>query len=246
MLHRRGSLRGAGYAVSDRWGGASTGPYGQLNLAGHVGDEAGPVAENRRRLAAALGLDPTHVSYMSQVHGSDVAVVDGPPVPGTPVPEVDALVSRAPGAVLAVLVADCVPVLLSAPSSDGTVVAAVHAGRRGVLHGVVAATVAAMRELDAHLEQASAVVGPAVCGRCYEVPSEMADEVVAAVPQARARTRDGTPALDLPAAVAAQLRGAGVLDVDVDGTCTAEDPALYSYRRDAVTGRLAGLVWSAR
>jgi YfiH family protein len=236
----------AGYAVSDRWGGASTGPYGELNLAGHVGDDPGSVAENRRRLAAAVGLDPEHVSYMSQVHGPDVAVVDGPPAPGAAVPEVDALVSRAPGAVLAVLVADCVPVLLSAPAPDGTVVAAVHAGRRGVLSGVVAATVAAMRELGAHLEQASAVVGPAVCGRCYEVPAEMADEVVAAVPQARASTRDGSPALDLPAAVAAQLRAAGVLHVQVDGTCTAEDPALYSYRRDAVTGRLAGLVWSAR
>ena len=247
MLHRRGTLSADGdvrLAVSDRWGGVSAGGFGELNLAGHVGDEPSAVAENRQRLAAGLGLTRERVAFMSQVHGRDVAVVDRPVTGDAPVPEVDALVTRMPGLALAVLVADCVPVMLSSPAPDGTVLGVAHAGRRGVLSGVVAATVDAMRDLGARPEQTSALVGPAVCGRCYEVPAAMADELVALVPQARATSRDGTPALDLPAAVAAQLRAAGVADVEVDGACTAEDPGLYSYRRDAVTGRFAGLVWT--
>jgi YfiH family protein len=250
VLHRSGTLGNdtndgnARLAVSDRWGGVSAGGFGELNLAGHVGDEASAVAANRERLVAALGLTTERVAFMSQVHGRDVAVVDGPVTPEAPVPEVDALVTRTPGVALAVLVADCVPVLLSSPSPGGTVLGVAHAGRRGVLSGVVAATVDAMRDLGARPERTSALVGPGVCGRCYEVPAAMADEIVDLVPEARASSRDGTPALDLPAAVAAQLRAAGVTDVEVDGACTAEDPDLYSYRRDPVTGRFAGLVWT--
>lgn len=244
MLHRTGSLGGARFAVSDRWGGVSAGPYGELNLAGHVGDDPVAVAENRNRLVSAVGLAPDRVSFMSQVHGHDVAVLEALPVPGAPPPRVDALVSRHPGVALAVLAADCVPILLSAPSSRGTVVGAAHAGRRGVQTGVVAATVEAMRSLGARPEQCSALVGPAVCAGCYEVPIEMAAEVGAGLPAARATSSSGTPALDLPGAVAAQLRAEGIAEVVVDGTCTAEDPSLYSYRRDGVTGRLGGLVWA--
>lgn len=246
MLHRTGSLGEARFAVSDRWGGVSAGPYGELNLGDHVGDDPGAVTENRHLLATAVGLAPDGVSFMSQVHGHLVAVVDRPPSPDRPVPQADALVTRLPGAALAVLVADCVPVLLSAPTPGGTVVGAAHAGRRGVHTGVVAATLEAMSALGARPEQTSALVGPAVCGGCYEVPAALAQEVLAVVPAARATSRAGTPALDLRAAVAAQLRAAGVTEVEVDGACTAEDPSLYSHRRDQVTGRLAGLVWTDR
>lgn len=244
MLHRTGSLGGARFALSDRWGGVSAGAYGELNLGDHVGDDPSAVAENRHRLASAVGLAPDRVSFMSQVHGRVVVVVDRLPSPGAPLPAADALVSRRPGAALAVLVADCVPVLLSAPSPRGTVVGAAHAGRRGVHSGIVAATVEAMGALGARPDQTSALVGPAVCGGCYEVPAALADDVLADVPAARATSRRGTPALDLRAAVTAQLGAAGVTDVEVDGSCTAEDPALYSYRRDQVTGRLGGLVWT--
>ncbi len=169
MLHRTGTLGEDGkarLAVSDRWGGVSAGGFGELNLAGHVGDEPPAVAANRERLAAGLGLTTERVAFMSQVHGRDVAVVDLPVTPDAPVPEVDALVTRTPGLALAVLVADCVPVLLSSPAPGGTVLGVAHAGRRGVLSGVVAATLDAMRDLGASPEP---FVRPGRAGRLRPV-----------------------------------------------------------------------------
>jgi YfiH family protein len=243
MLLRAGTLAGARYGFTDRYGGASSPPYGELNLGDHVGDDPAAVAENRHRLAAALELDPGRLLLMAQVHGRHVAVVESVPAAGESWPVADALVTDRPGLGLVVLVADCVPVLLAADGTDGTrVVAVVHAGRRGVESGVVGATVAAMTALGARPEQISAIVGPAVCGACYEVPGELAEQVVAAEPATRATSRTGTAALDLPAGVVAQLRAAGVRSVEVDPSCTAESADLYSYRRDGTTGRFAGVV----
>jgi YfiH family protein len=239
VLHDVGSLGPARYAVTDRAGGRSTGPYERLNLGDHVGDDPADVAANRAALAGHLGLPS--LAVMRQVHGREVAVVDGRPTEGAP--EADALVTSRPGTGLTVLVADCVPVLLAAPGTDGPVLGVAHAGRNGVLAGVVGATVEAMRDLGADVVAAQARVGPAVCGRCYEVPAELQAEVVAAVPAAEATTRGGTPGLDLPRAVLHQLADAGVPDVAHDETCTMEAPALYSHRRDGVTGRFAGVVW---
>lgn len=241
MIHGTGSLGAATFAVTDRSGGASGPPFDALNLGDHVGDDPGAVSANRRLLAESLGLAPDRMVYMSQVHGRDVAVLDGPPAAGEPVPVADGMVTRVPGLALVVLTADCVPVLLA----DGSGVAGVaHAGRKGVHAGVVGAVVDAMRRLGADPAGVSAVLGPAVCGRCYEVPAEMRDAVSARVPAARSTTRAGTPALDLPAAVAAQLDDAGVRSVQRLTECTAETPSLYSHRRDAVTGRFAGVVWT--
>jgi hypothetical protein len=91
----------------------------------------------------------------------------------------------------------------------------------------------------------TALIGPGICGQCYEVPAQLRDEVAAAVPATHCTTRNGTPGLDLRAGIAAQLAAAGVRQVQADGRCTAEDPDLYSYRRDGVTGRFAGLIWLA-
>jgi hypothetical protein len=138
-----------------------------------------------------------------------------------------------------VRVADCVPVLLADPVAG--VVGAVHAGRIGVTLDVVGRTVERMRSLGAG--EVRAWIGPHVCGRCYEVPAELRDEVAAVVPATRSETSWGTPALDLGAGVAAQLAAAGVPSVSVE-RCTLEDDRLHSYRRDgADSGRLAGLVW---
>jgi YfiH family protein len=154
-------------------------------------------------------------------------------------PTGDALVTREPGTVLMVRVADCVPVLLADPGAG--VVAAVHAGRPGMVAGVVPAAVAAMRSAGA--SDLHAGVGPHVCGACYEVPEEMRAEARAAVPEAYAETSWGTPALDIGAGVRAQLAAAGVVTVDAS-RCTIEDEDLYSYRRQGkASGRLAGLVW---
>jgi hypothetical protein len=238
MLRRSGTIAGARYATTDRYGGVSTAPYDELNLGDHVGDDPAAVAENRARLAASVDLLPDRLVFMSQVHGTEVAVVDGPS--GTVPPTADALVTREADLGLVVLVADCVPVVLAARRSD--VLAVAHAGRKGVAAGIVGATVEAMRALGARPDRMVAMVGPAVCGACYEVPAEMADDVGALVPAARAVSRDGNPALDLRAGVAAQLAAAGVATIEVDPWCTRESPDLFSHRRDGVTGRFAGVV----
>jgi YfiH family protein len=140
-----------------------------------------------------------------------------------------------------VLVADCVPVLLADPVAG--VVAAVHAGREGVRLGVVTAALAAMVELGSRPADVSALLGPAVCGADYEVPAALRSEVTRVAPDAAARSRRGTPALDLRAGLDGVLRTAGVTEVVHDPRCTVEDRWLFSHRRDGVTGRQAGVVW---
>ncbi|TDD97745.1 peptidoglycan editing factor PgeF [Jiangella asiatica] len=239
MLRHTSSVGPVRFAFTDRFGGVSAPPYDQLNLGGHVGDDPAAVARNRALLAEAIGLAPSSVSYMNQVHGARVAVVDGPWSGAAP--EVDALVTTVTDRALAVLVADCVPVLVADPEAG--VVGVAHAGRAGLAAGVVPALVSAMRDLGAR--KLTAAIGPAVCGRCYEVSEAVRAEVAAVVPESWAVTRDETPALDIPAGVAAQLRTAAAAVVDV-GTCTIEDGASYSYRRSGLTGRFAGVAWMSQ
>ncbi len=173
----------------------------------------------------------------SQVHGDDVATVDGDDTGGVPV--ADGLVTTQRRTALMVRVADCVPVLLADASAG--VVGVAHAGRRGVELDVVTRTVERMRSLGA--VDVHGWIGPHICGGCYEVPGEMRDEVAAVVPETYAETTWGTPSLDLGAGVAAQLAAADVA-VTVVGGCTLEDDRFHSYRRDGQdSGRLAGLVW---
>jgi YfiH family protein len=226
-------------AFTDRHGGVSDGPYASLNLAVNGAERPEDVEENLAILARALapGRTPPRLALMHQVHGADVAVVDD--VAATALPQVDALVTRTAGVALVVRAADCVPVLL-ADAARG-VVGAAHAGRPGLVAGVVPAALAAMRDLGA--EEISAWIGPHVCGACYEVPEQMRADVAAVVPEAYAETSWGTPSVDVGAGVLAQLRAAGVEVVDAS-RCTREDEDLYSYRRQGVeSGRLAGVVW---
>ncbi|MFC4051494.1 peptidoglycan editing factor PgeF [Actinomadura syzygii] len=228
---------GAGAAFTGRAGGVSTAPYDSLNLGGAVGDDPAAVRENRRRAAALLGADPLRTVFMRQVHGTDVAFAASPDLPGP----VDAVVTTVPGLVLAVLVADCAPVLLADPAAG--VVGAAHSGRPGTAAGVVPALLKAMVEHGADPARTTAAIGPAACGACYEVPAGMRDEVAAAVPAAYSTTSKGTPGLDIRAGVAEQLAAGGVSEVRVDPRCTIEDPDLFSYRREGRTGRFAGFVW---
>jgi YfiH family protein len=225
--------------VTDRRGGRSASPYDTFNLADHVGDDPADVAANRNRVTRELRVPEDRLVWMSQVHGTGVAVVDGPQE--GPLPDTDALVTATPGLVLCVLVADCVPVLLADPVAG--VVAAVHAGREGVRLGVVAAALSAMVRLGARAGDVTALLGPAVCGACYEVPAAMQADVARVAPAAAVRTRRGTPGLDLRAGIAEGLRRAGVPEVVHDPRCTVEDRFLFSHRRDGVTGRQAGIVW---
>jgi hypothetical protein len=250
----------------------SRGPFAGLNLGDHVGDDPAAVAANRRLLAERVGHPVRYMRQVHGtrvVHVRDDAAFAGPhagdpsggdPSGGDPsggqasggqaagqaggpdgveAPEADALVTDRPGIALAVLVADCVPVLFEGPG----VVGVAHAGRTGLADGVVRTTLAALAGLGADPERLRVVVGPSVCAGCYEVPAAMRDEVDAVVPGTAAKTRAGTPGLDLRAGVVGRLRAAGVTDVTVSGRCTAEDAALYSYRRDGRTGRFAGVAW---
>jgi YfiH family protein len=228
--------------VTDRRGGRSLAPYDSFNLGDHVGDDPAAVAANRDRVARELGVGRDRLVWMSQVHGTGVAVVDGPQ--DGPVPAVDALVTTTPGLVLCVLVADCVPVLLADPVAG--VVAAVHAGREGVRQGVLPAALSAMASRGAKARNVTALLGPAVCGDCYEVPDAMQADVARVAPAAAVRTRRGTAGLDLRAGLDERLRAAGIPEVVHDPRCTAENPTLFSHRRDGTTGRQAGLIWLGR
>lgn len=239
MLLGTGTIGAARWAVTDRRDGDSAGTYDSLNLGDHVGDDPRTVAGNRCRVADRLGVAPGDLRFARQTHGTDVATVAR--AVAAPPPTADALVTEDRGVALAVLVADCVPVLLG--DRAGAAAAVAHAGRRGVLAGVVTRVVAALGRLGAEPARLVARVGPAICGRCYEVPQRLQDELGEALPEARSVTIAGTPGLDLPAAVVAQLRGSGVETVEIDPRCTAERDDLYSFRRDATTGRFAGIVW---
>ena len=214
---------------TNRHGGVSQGVYSSLNLGDHVGDDAADVLRNRAVVTAKHGT----VQFMNQVHGNRIAVIEEVT---DEAPTADALVTGIPGITLAVMVADCIPLLLN----SNEVVAAVHVGRRGLVNGVAIKTIELMREMGA--QDISATVGPAICGRCYEVSADIHQEVVSIFPMADSRTNSGSLALDLPKALIAVLHNARI-DVDVNqGACTVEDSDLFSYRRDGVTGRQVGLV----
>jgi polyphenol oxidase len=229
--------------TTTRAGGISVPPFDTFNLGDHVGDDPAAVAANRARLAAGIGLSSRRgadrVVWMNQVHGDRVAMVSEPG--GAALDDTDALVTSASRLALAVVTADCVPVLMG--DARAGVVGAVHAGRVGAQRGVVARAVEAMLHLGAHADDISVLLGPAVSGRNYEVPAAMADEVEAALPGSRTTTSAGTPGLDLRAGIACQLRDLGIMSIDVDQRCTVADPTLFSHRRGAPTGRLASLVW---
>ncbi len=229
------------FMFTGRGGGVSAAPYDTLNMGGAVGDDAAAVAENRRRAARACGLGAERLAWMHQVHGSAVRYAGG--TAGAAVPEADAMFTDVPGLALGVLVADCAPVLLADP--EARIVGAAHAGREGMAAGVVTGLLSAMSAAGADPARVHAVIGPHICGGCYEVPGPLRARVARKVPESGCVTRKGTPGIDVGSGVEAQLAGAGVKNIDRDPRCTAETADLYSYRRDGRTGRLAGLVWLA-
>ena len=172
---------------------------------------------------------------MNQTHGNTVAVVDGI---SSHEPNADALVTTEMGIALGVLVADCIPLLLWDEIEH--IVAAVHVGRRGLLNEIALKTVNVMNSLGA--ERVQGILGPSICGKCYEVGADIYEEVSSAFPAARAMTPEGTLSLDLPAALSRELSQIGV-KIARSPICTVENSNFFSYRRDGVTGRQAGLIW---
>ncbi|NDK90492.1 peptidoglycan editing factor PgeF [Gordonia desulfuricans] len=234
--------------ITTRAGGVSRAPYDSFNLGDHVGDDPAAVGANRSRLASQIGLPDDSVIWMEQIHSRNVTVVDDTTAQTAPrkdgwitLPATDALVTTTPGLALAVLSADCVPVLLS--DDEAGVIAGVHAGRVGARIGIVPAVLRVMIGLGARPERIGAFLGPAASGERYEVPDAMQRDVEEHLPGSACRTRQGTAGLDLRAGLRRQLLAAGVGAVAVDPRCTITDGALFSHRRQAPTGRLASVIW---
>ncbi len=211
-----------------RTGGVSHGAFASLNLGDHVGDDSASVAHNRQIASAEFG----EVQFMNQVHGNRIAIIEQVT---TEVPTADALVTGIPGIALGVMVADCIPLLLA----SNEVVAAVHVGRKGLVNDIARETISLMKEMGAG--SITANIGPSICGPCYEVSEDVYNEVVALHPAAQSRTPIGTFALDLPAALRQVLADEGVSIVDYH-ICTLESQDHFSYRRDGITGRQAGII----
>jgi YfiH family protein len=239
-----GSLGGdVRFAFTSRFGGFSAAPYDSLNLSLNVGDDSDVVGRNRRDVLERLGVP--RAAWLQAQHGALVHVVDGAYEHEARYEtgyEADGLVTSATDLALGALSADCALVVLADPAAG--LVGALHCGRPGLLAGTVAAMVSGLRENGA--QEIRAAVGPTVCGRCYEVPADMAAAVVAVVPASFSRARSGGPALDVRAGVIDQLQDAGVRVVRLIAGCTREDPTTFSYRRDKVTGRMGALIWRAR
>ena len=198
--------------------------YESLNFGFHVGDDPAAVAANRAMLGTT--------QFMNQVHGNEVVVIDHVL---DQEPTCDALITTTKGISLAVMVADCIPLLLISQEA----VAAVHVGRAGLLNKVAIKALHHMRNLGSI--EVHAILGPSICGKCYEVPFQMQQDVIADHPRAFSTTHQGTPGLDLPAGLIADLTAEGVT-YEASLICTKEDPLYYSHRRDNPTGRFAGVV----
>lgn len=241
----RGVFSGAGTAVSTETGEAvrDDGPGEPGNCSQRRPHRPDVLAATREAVLGVVGADARDGVWMDQVHGGDVGVAPDGPGPHE-VRGVDALVAgpvdgaRPPA--LVVRVADCVPVLLA--SEDGRTVGVAHAGRQGLASGVVDAVVEQLRRRTD--QPISAVIGPSICGRCYEVPLAMREAVAEVHPVASDVTSRGTPALDLPGAVRHRLWE--LLDVEPElPPCTLCDDGWFSHRRDAATGRQVGVVRAA-
>lgn len=232
-------LPGVQAFCTTRHGGVGLAPYDSFNLGAHAGDDPAAVAENRARLRSALPDDPL---WLRQVHGAVVWDADQAQ-PGV-VPEADAAVSAQPGRVLAILTADCLPVVIAGGGALGVA----HAGWRGLAAGVLEATVAAVRARATPQAPLQAWIGPAIGPTAFQVGGDVYQAFTHVDATAAAAFRpdpsDASKWLaDLPALAEARLRAAGVETVVASGVCTVSDPGFFSYRRDGKTGRMATVAW---
>ena len=221
-----------------REGGVSTGIFASLNCSLGSGDEPADIGENRRRALAQLGLGPDRLVTCHQVHGADVVLVDRPWAQANR-PRADAMVTRQKGLALGILTADCAPVLFA--DAQAGIVAAAHAGWRGALTGVIAATVGAMRREGAELASLRAAIGPCIGFASYEVgpefPKPFLAQSAANAAFFRAAPRAHHHLFDLAGYVRARLADAGVGSIDASGGDTAAEPArFFSYRRTVLAG----------
>lgn len=222
----------AAWCFTSRADGVSSGPYASNNMAAHVGDEPDAVRANRAQLEAQLG--GAALAWMGPVHGVRAAFLEAP---AALTPDVDVLATRLRALPLATLGADCVPLLLAVED----VIVAAHVGWRGLADGMTDALVSLLQAQGCDPAQAQVVLGPAICGACYAIPTERALAIEAACPAALCDARAGGVGADIREGLAAQWRDLGAR-VALVGPCTAESPDYFSHRRDGVTGRQAGVI----
>lgn len=227
------ALDGIRHAFFTREGGVSSGVYEGLNGGTGSNDKPEHIAENRARMAAAVGVIPENFLTAYQIHSPDVVVAEKP-WPQSQRPRADAIVTQVPGLAIGISTADCGPVLFADPQAR--VLGAAHAGWRGAFGGVIESTLAAMEKLGADRTRVVAAAGPMISQPNYEVGQELVDRFLAAEP-ANDRffapaTRSGHAMFDLPGYVVARLQAAGVRHVENLAVCTYGNPAqFYSYRR---------------
>ena len=214
--------------------GSSRGPYASFNLANHVQDDPAAVAANRSRLLHELGC--RRIQWLTQEHGVEVLAADL--ASAELEPTADAAWTAAPGLALAVLSADCLPVVVAA--RDGSVVGIAHAGWRGLVAGVVPRLLESMASASGEFV---AWLGPGISAAAYEVGEDVATAARAAGARLTSGRAPGKYQLDLAATAAEQLEAAGAARVEVCATCAAESAATFSHRRDGLTGRMATVVW---
>jgi YfiH family protein len=224
--------------TTTRPGGFSKGKFASCNLACHVHDDPADVARNRRDLLKVLGL--AHVQWLEQVHGT--GCVQATLASCDRVPVADAAWTSVPGLALAVLTADCLPVVVAA--RDASSVAVIHAGWRGLVAGIIPSVVGS---LPGRATGYVAWIGPGIGADAYEIGEDVAEAVRRSGPLAEAYLRPGGRSgkyqLDLAGLAVRQLGDAGIEGVGRSSACTWSDPRFYSYRRDGETGRQATLVW---
>lgn len=231
-------LRGVKHGFFTRKGGASSGLFSGLNCGRRSTDQTEMVTLNRARVATAMGVPADALATVKQVHSADViTLTDGHDIPTVANTEADGIVTTRRGVALAVLTADCQPILLA--DAQAGVIGACHAGWRGSLDGIIEATVDAMRALGA--TRIRAVIGPTISQRAYEVGPDFMDSFLAEGPE-HARFfsggPNGRPMFDLPSFGLMRLRDAGV-DAEWSGHCTYSDPdRFFSYRRATHEGQV--------
>ena len=231
--------------ITNRHGGFSQPPFDSLNLGLHVGDDPSTVQKNREALKVVLPNEPI---WLNQVHGTQVIDADCRN-DWSDVPSADASVTSTPGKVLAIMTADCLPVLLA--SSDGKVVGAAHAGWRGLAAGVIEQTVALMRSKQTQQAQTQsdiiAYLGPAIGPHAFEVGSEVRDIFIAQNPASATcfeqLNENGKYLADIYGLATLRLNALGVEQIEGGDECTLQNPDYFSYRRDQQTGRMGSFIW---
>jgi YfiH family protein len=217
-----------------REGGRSEPPFQSFNLAMHVGDDALKVKENREILLNKFKIKPSAIFFMNQEHGSEVEVIDSTTAKNLPI-SADGLFTSTPGIALAVLVADCIPLILFSENA----ISVLHVGRRGLAAGIVAAGIERFREAGISSREIHAMIGPSICVDCYQVDLETYRSVVGLVPGSA--TNESDRRLDLLKGLSLQLEVRAV-SWESAWRCTRESDDLFSFRRDAVTGRQSAVV----